>query len=172
MTPPTAPDGRGDRVRRGSRGSRARSRSRSTDRGVSTALGYVLTLSITVVLISGLLVAAGGFVSDERERVTETELDVVGNRLAAGVESVDRIGAAPGESRVEATVRLPPRVAGTTYSIEVVSGSPNELVLTSTDPEVTVRVPVSTETSLTASRVDGGDVTITYDPSSGLEVNS
>ncbi|MCO8267657.1 DUF7266 family protein [Haloferax prahovense] len=168
MTPPIAPDGREGRVRRGSR-----ERSRSTDRGVSTALGYVLTLSITVVLISGLLVAAGGFVSDERERVTETELDVVGNRLAAGIESVDRIGAAPGESRVEATVRLPPRVAGTTYTIEVVSGSPNELVLTSTDPEVTVRVPVKTETSLAASRADGGDVVISYDPSVGaLEVDS
>ncbi|MFK5602911.1 DUF7266 family protein [Haloferax volcanii] len=169
MTPPTRPGNRGDRARRERRVSRARPR--STDRGVSTALGYVLTLTITVVLISGLMVAAGGFVSDERERVTETELDVVGNRLAAGIESVDRIGAAPGESRVEARVRLPPRVAGTTYTIEVLPAS-NELVLTSTDPEVTVRVSVETETSLAASRVDGGDVTITYDPSSGVEVAS
>ncbi|RDZ65093.1 hypothetical protein C5B90_01630 [Haloferax sp. Atlit-12N] len=167
MTPPRRPGAPGDRTRRGSR------RFGSTDRGVSTALGYVLTLSITVVLISGLLVAAGGFVSDERERVTETELDVIGNRLASSLESADRVGAAPGESRVEATIRLPPRVAGTTYSIKVVSGSPNELVLTSTDPEVTVRVPVSTETSLAASRVGGGDVTITYDPASEtLEVAS
>ncbi|EMA00177.1 DUF7266 family protein [Haloferax denitrificans] len=171
MTPPTLPDDRADRTRRGKRALRARGR--STDRGVSTALGYVLTLSITVVLISGLMVAAGGFVSDERKRVTETELDVVGNRLAAGIESVDRIGAAPGESRVEATIRLPPRVAGTTYTIEVEPGPPTELVLTSTDPEVTVRVPVKTETSLAASRLDGGDVTITYDsPSGTLEVVS
>ncbi|WP_042666672.1 hypothetical protein [Haloferax sp. ATB1] len=170
MTPPTSPTDRGDRGRCEERA--GRSRSRSTDRAVSTALGYVLTLTITVVLISGLLVAAGGFVSDERERVTETELDVIGNRLVAGIESVDRIGAAPGESRVEATVRLPPRVAGTTYTIEVLSAS-NELVLTSTDPEVAVRVPVKTETSLAASRLDGGDVTITYDSASGtLEVVS
>lgn len=42
-----------------------RLRSRSTARGVSTALSYVLTLTITVVLVSGLMVAAGGFVSDE-----------------------------------------------------------------------------------------------------------
>jgi len=169
VTPPTLPDDRGDRGRR-EVGAHV-GRSTGADRGVSTALGYVLTLSITVVLISGLLVAASGFVSDERERVTETELDVVGNRLAAGIESVDRIGAAPGESRVEATVRLPPRVAGTTYTIEVLPAS-NELVLTSTDPEVTVRVSVETETSLAASRVDGGDVTITYDPASGVEVAS
>ncbi|RLM31390.1 hypothetical protein DVK01_21550, partial [Haloarcula sp. Atlit-120R] len=68
-----------------------RLRSRSTARGVSTALSYVLTLTITVVLVSGLMVAAGGFVSDEHARVTETELDVMGNRLAAGIESVDRV---------------------------------------------------------------------------------
>jgi len=171
VTPPTLSGDRGDRGRPEERARRVRLR--STDRGVSTALGYVLTLTITVVLISGLMVAAGGFVSDERERVTETELDVVGNRLAAGIESVDRIGAAPGESRVEATIRLPPRVAGTTYSIEVEPGPPTGLVLTSTDPEVTVRVPVKNETALATSRVDGGDVTITYDSSSEtLEVVS
>ncbi|MFC7129801.1 DUF7266 family protein [Haloferax chudinovii] len=171
MTPPTLSGDRGDRGRPEERARRVRLR--STDRGVSTALGYVLTLTITVVLISGLMVAAGGFVSDERERVTETELDVVGNRLAAGIESVDRIAAAPGESRVEATIRLPPRVAGTTYSIEVEPGPPTGLVLTSTDPEVTVRVPVKNETALATSRVDGGDVTITYDSSSEtLEVVS
>ncbi|WP_410765042.1 hypothetical protein [Haloferax sp. DFSO60] len=138
----------------------------SDTRGVSTTLSYVLTLSITVILISGLMVASGGFVSDERERVTKTELEVVGHRLAAGIEAADRTASVSGDVSLETTVELPARVAGTTYTIELNSGTPNQLVLTSENPDVTVTVPVKTNIALAPGSATGGDVVITYDDAS------
>ncbi|KAB1188771.1 MULTISPECIES: hypothetical protein [Haloferax] len=134
-------------------------------RAVSTTLGFVLTLSITTILISGIMVAAGGFVAAEHERVTETELEVVGQRLAANIEAADRVVASSGDetvSNVETRLELPNRVAGTTYRISV-DNSSNQLVLQSVDPEVTVRIPVETETELKNGSVDAGDVAVTYD---------
>lgn len=136
-----------------------------TTRAVSTTLGFVLTLTITTVLISGIMVAASGFVTAEHERVTEAELEVVGQRLAANVESVDRVVSSSNDQTalvVDTRLELPNRVAGTTYRIQVNTTS-SELVLRSADPEVTVRVPIETTTSLKSSSVDAGDVTVTYD---------
>ncbi|WP_411968325.1 hypothetical protein [Haloferax sp. YSSS75] len=132
-------------------------------RAVSTTLGYVLTLSITTILISGIMVGAGGYISAEHERVTETELEVVGQRLAANIEAVDRIASSSDDettSTVSSRLELPNRVAGTTYRINVES---DELVLRSVDPEVTVRVSVQTETTLDSGSVDAGDVVVRYD---------
>lgn len=140
-------------------------------RAVSTTLGYVLTLSITTILISGLMVGAGSYVSAEHERVTETELEVVGQRLAANIEAVDRTVSSSDDettSAVSSRLELPNRVAGTTYRISVEPGpSPqpyeNELVLRSVDPEVTVRVTLQTETALDGGSVDAGNVVVSYD---------
>ncbi|WP_411963073.1 hypothetical protein [Haloferax sp. YSMS24] len=132
-------------------------------RAVSTTLGYVLTLSITTILISGIMVGAGSYVSAEHERVTETELEVVGQRLAANIEAVDRIASSSDDettATVSSRLELPNRVAGTTYRINVES---DELVLRSVDPEVTVRVSVQTETTLDSGSVDAGDVVVRYD---------
>lgn len=142
-------------------------------RAVSTTLGFVLTLTITTILISGIMVAAGGFVSSEHERVTETELEVIGQRLAANLEAADRVVASSGDETVtdvETRLELPNRVAGTTYRITV---EPNELVLQSVDPEVTVRIHVETATDLKPGSVDAGDVTVTYDAATDeLEVTN
>lgn len=144
-------------------------------RAVSTTLGFVLTLTITTVLISGIMVAAGGFVSTEHERVTETELEVVGQRLAANVESADRIVTSSSDETVtvvETGLQLPNRVAGTTYRISVEPAS-SELVLRSVDPEVTVRVRVETTTPLESGSVDAGEVSVVYDDATGkLEVKN
>lgn len=152
-----------------------------SDRAVSTTLGFVLTLTITTILISGLMVAAGSFVSTEHERVTETELEVVGQRLAANVEAVDRVSSSSADTTVETVssrLELPNRVAGTTYRIGVepgVSPSPyeNELVLRSVDPAVTVRITVQTTVPLESGSVDAGIVVVTYDDTDGkLEVTN
>ncbi|KAB1196618.1 MULTISPECIES: hypothetical protein [Haloferax] len=144
-----------------------------SERAVSTTLGFVLTLSITTILISGIMVGAGGYVSTEHERVTETELEVVGQRLAANIESVDRVASSSGDETVRTVstrLELPNRVAGTTYRISVDPAS-SELVLRSVDPEVTVRIAVETTVPLESGSVDAGVVTVTYDDADGkLEV--
>ena len=146
------------------------------DRGVSTTLGYVLTLAITTVLVSGLLIAVGGFVSGQNERVTRSELDVVGQRLATDVEAADRLveaGSADGGSNATVVVRsrLPERVAGRTYRVAVNESGRGRLVLSASDPDVSVEVSVVTDVAVANATLGGGPVRIAFDGGK-LEVSS
>ncbi|MFC7028484.1 hypothetical protein ACFQH8_15745 [Halomicroarcula sp. GCM10025710] len=61
------------------------------DRAVSTALGYVLTLSIASLLVTGLIIAGSGFVEDRREQVVREELTVIGQQIGADLARADRL---------------------------------------------------------------------------------
>jgi len=135
-----------------------------TDRAVSTPLGYVLALAITTVLVSGLLVAGGNFVSDHREQVVRQELRVTGQHLAANVEAADRLVVAGDDvEAVEVNQSFPERVTGATYRVELDGGSDQQLVLNSTRPSVSVEIELDTTTDLADSSADGGDVAVVYD---------
>lgn len=143
---------------------------RPDDRAVSTALGYVLSLGITAVLVSGLLIAGGNFVENQREGVTRTELDVVGQRLASGLANADRAALTAGpDGTLVIEARLPERVAGTAYEIEIVEtaappGAQNTYTLTlrTRTPDVASSVTVRSTTPLVEDTVDGGPVRIRY----------
>ncbi|KPN31415.1 hypothetical protein SY89_02161 [Halolamina pelagica] len=77
------------------------------DRAVSTTLAYTLTLSITAVLVSGLLIAGGGLIEDQREAITRDELTVSGQQLAGGLEDADRLAGAAENGIVEVDIWLP-----------------------------------------------------------------
>lgn len=146
------------------------------NRAVSATLGYVMVIGITTVLISGLFIAAGGFVENQHERAIRAELEVIGNRMAADIAAVDRLALAAGSSgETELEVNLPPRTAGKSYDIEIsqVAGSPNtyHLNLSTSNPSVFVEVRVRTKTTLVSATVSGGDVVIDYD-GSDLEVRN
>lgn len=144
------------------------------ERAVSAVLGYILTLSIVTLLISGLLVASGDFVQNQHERAIRAELEVVGNRLAADLAAVDRLALATGSGgRIRLVTDLPARTAGNPYAIDVssVNGSPNvyRLTLNTTEPAVIVVVRVRLETNLAEGTLNGGDVTVVYN-GTALEV--
>lgn len=143
----------------------------SDTRGTSTTLGYVLTLGITSILITGLLFGAGGLVEDQRERTVRSELQVLGQMVAADVSAADRLATA-GDATGSIRRDLPPTVAGSSYTLEVVSESQTEtyLRLSTDDPAVTVEVDMALRTTLVESSVTGGRVVVTYDPVTGLEV--
>jgi hypothetical protein len=88
-----------------------------SDRGLSAALGYILTLSITTLLISGLFITAGSVVDTQRQQATTQELTVHGERLAADLMTVDRLS--ENGAAVELEVNLPTSVGGSTYQIEI-----------------------------------------------------
>lgn len=141
-----------------------------TDRAVSVTVNYVLTLAITALLLSGLLVAAGGLVESQSERAIRSELDVLGQHLAADIESADRLATvAEGESaEVRIETSLPARVAGRSYRIAV---GESELTLRTTDPEVSVTVPFRTTNEVEERTIRGGDLRIEWSDDSGtLEV--
>lgn len=141
------------------------------DRGVSVSVNYALNLVVATLLVSGLLVTTGNVVEDRRESAAESELEVVGNRLAANLEAADRLASVGGSDtdvRVEAD--LPASVAGATYSVEVNGGSDPHLLLETGTPDVTVRVPIRTSASVESAELGGGDLAIVLADDGDLEV--
>lgn len=141
------------------------------DRAVSQTLGYVLTLAISTLLVTGLVVAGAGFVDDQRDRVIRQELEVIGQQVAAGVEQADRLVAASGSdpgTSVRVTRSIPDRVVGSTYTLEMRAGSPPSVRLTATAVDASVDVNLSVGTPVAAGSVaDGGEVAVRWDPTAG-----
>lgn len=130
------------------------------DRGVSTVVGYVLNIGIATILITGLLLSGASLVSDQRDRTVRTELDVLGNRLAADLETADRL-LRLGDGEVTVRTALPDRVAGTEYHIEIqTTAGTVEIRLETADSSITRTVPVRNTSRIKAGTVDGGDVVI------------
>jgi hypothetical protein len=135
------------------------------DRAVSTALGYVLTLSIASLLVTGLIIAGSGFVEDRREQVVREELTVIGQQIGADLARADRLVVAAdssGSLTVQLNKTYPDRVTGSTYQMTL-DQSNEQVVLASSNPEISVTVGVVTETSLQSSTADGGTIQVAYD---------
>lgn len=137
------------------------------DRAVSTTIGYALNLGVTALLVTGLLIVGGGFLQEQRETSTRSELEVIGHQVAADIASADRLA---GSDVTGVSIRrsLPERVTGSAYSITVENSPQSHLVLTSADPEITVRVDMETvfvgnSTGVAPGTVDGGNIVIEYD---------
>lgn len=155
-----------------------RTRLVSDQRAVSSTVTYALAVAITTILVSGLIVAAGGVLDDQRERAVRNELGVVGERLAAELEGADRLVPADEDAADEdAELRLrtthPPRLAGTQYTVALVASAPGPcdqypcLALNASNPDVDVTVTLTNETSVRSTQVRGGDVVVTYEPANG-----
>jgi len=145
------------------------------DRGVSRVLGYSLTITISTILVAGLLIAGGNFVDDQRSDVVRSEMEVVGQRIAADIGAADRlVRLGSGHSSVQIDSHVPERIAGTRYDVRVRASDGNAtLVLSSGALDQTIEVPVSNTTAVKPSRATGGDIVITYDRSNGhLEVTN
>lgn len=152
---------------------------RVDDRGVSTVVGYVLVLGIIALLTSTIFVSFGPYVTDQQHDVVYSTLAVIGQDIAGDVESADRLAVAAGENgTVSFRTRLPRRVGGNRYEIQVErKGSTelsngetvyaNEIELRTTDPGVRASVTVRTRVPLkerTGSDVlEGGTIVITYE---------
>lgn len=136
------------------------------DRALTTALNYVLLLGIVSILVSTLVFGVGALVTDQQERAVRSQLEVVGNRLANDLVTVDGVA-----SQTDGSVRLrsdlPERVVGGRYTVTVDDGDVDgryRLTLRSSDPDVEVRVTFRSQTPVEAVTVRGGPVDIAYDP--------
>lgn len=150
-----------------------------TDRAVSVTVNYVMTITIATLLLSGLVVSAGGLIESESERAIQSELNVLGQQLAADLESADRLVTInENEDTTVETVKietiLPNQVGGTGYTIDIDSEE-KRIELRTTNPEVSVFVSfsISLERSVeTKQSVRGGDVLIKWDGNDTLVVES
>ena len=144
------------------------------DRGVSVTLGYTLTLSITAVLVAGLLTAGGGLIEGQQRTVAADGLSVSGQQLAAGFEDADRLAATTDTGTVRVNVWLPDSVAGGRYTLTIrnESNQANQPALTTIvakaeNMEVTRNVSLRTENPVANRTLRGGPVTIRYNDSDG-----
>lgn len=146
-----------------------------TDRAVSVTVGYVMTLAVSTLLLSGLFIAGGSFVETERERAAQGELTVIGERIAADLGTVDRL-AASASSREELTINrsltLPDRVSGTGYRIRIeATNSAGTVALESDRTDATVEVPFRTSRNLSVrnATLNGGELRIWWDSDAGSD---
>jgi hypothetical protein len=147
------------------------------DRGQSTTLDYTLSLAVATLVLTALFTTAGDFVTDQRQDVIRTELSVIGQHVASEVTAADRLVQSGDADRLVANRSLPDRATGSSYSIDIADapGGPQlrQVTLSTENPEVSVTVRFRTATDLVETAVQGGDVTVVYDPGSDeLEVQS
>lgn len=146
----------------------------SDDRAVSVTVNYALNLLVATLLVGGVLTATGGMVEDRRTSAVRTELEVVGERVAADLMAADRLAAvgtagAGTDPTVVVSVSLPERVAGTRYEVSI-ENSPPRIVLTSEHPDVEVTVGFHHDTPVAPTTVHGGDLRIELTDDGDLEV--
>ncbi|MFC6614736.1 hypothetical protein ACFQAS_07165 [Halopenitus salinus] len=148
-----------------------------TDRGVSTTVGYVLGLAIAAILISGLFIAGGSVLEDQRRTAVETGLEASGERIATGFSDADRLveSANGSAATVDVAVDAPNRIASAGYAIRVTGGSDgprytNEIELEGSDGSVTHTVRFRTHTPVSNRSIDGGSVVIRHVDGEGLRI--
>lgn len=132
-------------------------------RGVSTTLGYVLNLGVAAILITTLMVAAGTLVDEQTDRAIRTELDVLGDRIAADVAATDRLARASDGGRVRYDVGIPRRVVGTAYEVRINESGNDRIVLDAVRSEVTVTVAYDSQTPVEPATRRGGPFALVYE---------
>lgn len=147
------------------------------DRGQSVSINYTLSLVIVTMLIAGLFVSMSGFLETERENVTRAELQVLGNRIAADIATVDRLArSTKGDARVVVRTTIPRSVAGSEYEVTITSSSNTlpsdgythydvEIELEAPTVGVTKNVSTRTKFEVVDSDLYGGPFEVVYDGS-------
>lgn len=149
-----------------------------SQRGVTSILNYALLLVIVSLVVAGLFVGVSTLMEDQRKQAIRSELETVGNRLAADIGTADRLVRTANTStstEIQLRSQLPETVAGSQYIIEIKGLGDNryELTLRSVDPAVEASVVVRSTVGvdMPAGAVSGDRLVISYDSADGrLEV--
>lgn len=135
------------------------------DRAVSFTVSYVLTIAVAVVLVSGVLLAAGGTVRDQRQQTLRYGASVVADETAAAVMQADRLARIGTPSEVAVALDLPERLAGEPYVVRLESDRGSvSISVTATAPPTAVSVPLANRTSVRETAVPGGPTRVVYRP--------
>jgi hypothetical protein len=139
------------------------------DRALSSPMTHVLTIAIVTVLVSGLLVAAGSTLADQREHAAEEQLETIGHRLSLELATAERLAARGTGGTATLRADHVDRVTGRFYTVRLTDdpdacgGVEPCLVLQSSDPDARVAVPVRVDAAVTESTVPGGRVVVVHD---------
>ena len=135
------------------------------ERGASIAVTHALTLGITAILITTLLLSTGNFLQSQQERVAQQQLREIGGDAASLVGDADDLNETGTEVRANLSASYPQSVAGEPYTIALVpqsgsAGTNATIYLNASDMDVSIEVPVTTDTEMRQSRMRGSSPTV------------
>ena len=146
------------------------------ERAVSSALGYILNLSVAAIVLVSLGAAGTVFFDANADAAIEEDLAAYGNDLAGEVQALDRLAADRPGQPVDERAAIGRQVRGTDYTVEVVNASAAAngstrlehaercdrqcLVLTTADGDVQTTVNFVAATPVESTRFDGGPVVV------------
>ncbi len=148
-------------------------RLRNDENAVSLSIGFILTFSITVLVLVTILTSFYSLMNQAEQTVMRDEFEIHGSDLAVKITTIDTIagtainsGATVGEIRYD--VSLPEKIAGKHYEIEL-SNTTNDIIISSEERDETrVKVPFSTDDATVLSTTlysSQGEFQIVYNPS-------
>lgn len=121
-----------------------------TERAVSIALTHAFTISITTILISGLLIGAGNLLENQERRAATNEFEEIGGDVVSHVNTLDRMNETGQDVNVSIQPAYPEQVANQPWQMEFADGdkSPFDtayaLNLSSSHYPYTVQYPINT----------------------------
>jgi hypothetical protein len=144
------------------------------NRGVSITVSHVLTIGITTVLVAGLVIAAAGALTDQRERAAQSQLETIGQRFAFQVEQVDTLAATGDDPFASLTTDHTDRIVNSRYEVTLtndtsVCSGDNCLLLVVQGSDTTAVVGVDLSVAVEESSAVGGEIRIVYDGRLKLE---
>lgn len=142
------------------------------DNAVSITIGFILTFSITVIILVTILSSFYSLMDRAEQTVMRDEFEIHGNDIAVRIATIDTMigtatnaGSNVGELRYE--LSLPERIAGKTYSIEIVNSSKGIVFMSEEREETKIIVPYYTKNTVVHSTTlhsPKGEYIIRYDP--------
>jgi hypothetical protein len=151
------------------------------DRAVSTAVTHVLAIGITTLLISGLVIGAGGLLQDQKDSAAREELTTVGNRIAVQIARADQAVTTSDRSRVTFHVDQPELISGGSYEADLNAGNCDDEVDTPPTRNADhclvvdagsgvdvrpVQVPVNAHNDVDVEQTGSGEFEVTASPPS------
>lgn len=142
------------------------------ENAVSVPIGFILTFSITVLVLVIALSSFYSLMGQAGQTVMRDEFEIHGSDIAARIASIDTtVGIAKDAgSTIEGIsyrLSLPDRIAGEEYSIEF-SNTTNDITIMSGDKEETrVKIPYSTQDTTVTPTIlysSKGEFLMAYNP--------
>lgn len=89
-------------------------------RAVSVAITHALTIAITTVLVSGLLIASGGLLDSQEQRVGEDQLEEIAGDVTSHIHAFDRMSQHGNDVTASVEPNYPAQIVGSyAYRIEL-----------------------------------------------------
>jgi hypothetical protein len=143
---------------------------------VSISVGFILTFSISVIMIVLVLSSFYSLMNDAEQTVMHDEFEIHGNDIAVRIATIDTMVGSMEDSGsdindIRYEFSMPSKIAGKPYSIEIVNSS-RDIVFMSDERERTqVKVPYFAENTVVVStKIQSikGNFIIAYEPETNI----